>query len=81
MKLCSEEIDEKSETICSVVKNHFIRCSRPLIKLVDSCLPSESKGVPEMLFQSIANTAQYLCKTDGEHIFGKQHIIIIKKEL
>ncbi|XP_044267271.1 uncharacterized protein LOC123013035 [Tribolium madens] len=68
LKKCSDQIDENTETACSTIKNHFSRCSKPLVSLLESCVPEESKGVPELIFGSVQSAFKYLCKTDGEHI-------------
>ncbi|EFA10007.1 uncharacterized protein LOC661814 [Tribolium castaneum] len=69
LKKCSDQIDENSETACSAMKNHFMRCSKPMSSLLESCVPEESKGVPDLVFASVHSAVNYLCKTDGEHIF------------
>lgn len=70
VKECADEIPEQSETACSSIKNHFLTCSRPMLKLLDRCMPEESKGVPALIFRSIESATDFVCKSNGEHIFG-----------
>ncbi|RZC42082.1 uncharacterized protein BDFB_012423, partial [Asbolus verrucosus] len=78
LKECTSEIDENTETACSAIKNHFLRCSKPLVKLLETCLPEQSKEVPNLVFQSVNSAITYLCKTDGEHIFELANTCVFK---
>lgn len=66
---CTNEIDEDSETICSTIENHFEKCSKPVVKVFEECLPEKSKDVPAFLVKAVLSTSKYLCQADGEHIF------------
>ncbi|XP_018568673.1 uncharacterized protein LOC108908959 [Anoplophora glabripennis] len=66
---CTNGIDEDTETMCSAVENHFERCSKPVVKIFEECLPEKSKDVPAFIIKAILSVSKYLCKTDGEHIF------------
>ncbi|KAJ8964561.1 hypothetical protein NQ314_004865, partial [Rhamnusium bicolor] len=66
---CTNTIDEESETMCSVIKTHFEKCSKPVVRLFEECLPEKSREIPSFVTRSILSVSEHLCKTDGEHIF------------
>lgn len=70
LKECADEVDQNTETACSAIKNHFLRCSKPFLELLENCVPEKSKEVPKLVFHAVNSGISYLCKTDGEHIFG-----------
>ncbi|KAJ8940683.1 hypothetical protein NQ318_017733 [Aromia moschata] len=66
---CVNDIDEESETMCSAVNNNFEKCVNPVVSLFEECLPEKSKDLPSFIVKSFISVSDYLCKTDGEHIF------------
>ncbi|KAJ8918618.1 hypothetical protein NQ315_013124 [Exocentrus adspersus] len=66
---CTNAIEEDSETMCSAIKNHLEKCSKPIVNLFEECLPQKSRDIPAFVIKSMLATSDYLCKADGEHIF------------
>ncbi|XP_045472949.1 uncharacterized protein LOC123679617 [Harmonia axyridis] len=69
MKTCADKIDETAETSCSIMKNRMPKCLEPLIRVLRDCMPEGSKEIPEFFVNSLLQGIDYICKTDGEHIF------------
>lgn len=72
---CWEEIDSEDETMCMTMKNHFERCMKPMKDFFEECLPQKSRDIPDFVIKAFVNGADYICKADGEHIFGKYTLI------
>ncbi|XP_044754627.1 uncharacterized protein LOC123313709 [Coccinella septempunctata] len=66
---CGNEIDETAETSCSIIKNKMPKCLEPVMKVVKDCMPEGSKEIPDFILKSFLQGIEYICKTDGEHIF------------
>ncbi|KAK9890724.1 hypothetical protein WA026_012072 [Henosepilachna vigintioctopunctata] len=69
MKTCADKIDETAETSCSILKNKAPKCIEPVMKVLKDCMPQQSKEVPQFMLNSLLKGVDYICKTDGEHIF------------
>ncbi|KAG5894170.1 hypothetical protein JTB14_001865 [Gonioctena quinquepunctata] len=69
VQTCTDSIDETQETMCSTVKNHFAKCSKPLVNIFEKCLPEKSRDLPAFIVQTIVSTSNHICRIDGEHIF------------
>jgi hypothetical protein len=80
LKECADEVDQNTETACSAIKNHFLRCSKPFLELLENCVPEKSKEVPKLVFHAVNSGISYLCKTDGEHIFELANMCVFKTD-
>lgn len=77
MRECISSTDLEAETMCSFVKNHVEKCSRPIISMLEQCLPDKSKDLPSFLMKSAVSSIRYVCKIDGEHLFGKLSVYFV----
>lgn len=68
---CAGEIEIESYTICHVLQTEVPRCVKSISDFIDECLPERSRGIPDLIINSINATANYMCKTDGEHLVGR----------
>ncbi|KAL3269578.1 hypothetical protein HHI36_008642 [Cryptolaemus montrouzieri] len=79
LKSCADKIDQTQETSCSIAKNRLPKCMEPIIKVVRDCMPAESKGLPDFFMKSVLKGVEYICKTDGEHIFELGNMCLYKQ--
>ncbi|CAG9834924.1 unnamed protein product [Diabrotica balteata] len=77
---CMDEIELGSDTFCSLVKNNLAKCSKPLVDLITSCLPDESKDLPPMVQKIITAVVDEACHTTVEELLELLNPCIIDKE-
>ncbi|KAJ3646779.1 hypothetical protein Zmor_024351 [Zophobas morio] len=65
---CDDKVDD-SLTICHAIQSHTLNCTKPLLDVVDGCLPQKAKGLPTLGVKSLLSVADFLCKQTGESIF------------
>lgn len=70
LQKCDDSVDN-SLTICESIQTSVLNCTKPLLDVLDSCLPAKAKGLPTLGVQSLVSVSNYLCKLNGESIFGK----------
>ncbi|XP_057669967.1 uncharacterized protein LOC130902127 [Diorhabda carinulata] len=70
VQTCEGLIDKnEEETVCSGIKNHLEECTQPIVAVLEDCLPEKSKELPRFTVKTAVELSNYICKSDGEHIF------------
>ncbi|XP_072388551.1 uncharacterized protein [Diabrotica undecimpunctata] len=77
---CMDEIELGSDTFCSLVKNNLAKCSKPLVDLITSCLPDESKDLPVMGQKIITAVVDEACHTTVEELLELLNPCVIEKD-
>ncbi|KAJ8940672.1 hypothetical protein NQ318_017721 [Aromia moschata] len=65
---CLEAVDSSSETFCSLIKKHLLKCAEPVRKAIDDCLPQESKGLPRIALKILAAVVDQACSSTVEEV-------------
>ncbi|KAJ3646777.1 hypothetical protein Zmor_024349 [Zophobas morio] len=74
---CDEKFDD-SLTICESIQRHTFNCIRPLLQVIDDCLPQKAKGLPILGVKSLLSVADFMCKQTGESIFEQANPCLLE---
>ncbi|CAG9863956.1 unnamed protein product, partial [Phyllotreta striolata] len=65
---CIENIELGSKTICTLVKENFMQCFKPVRDVMVSCMPEESKDLPVMVGKVIVALVNTACQSTVEEV-------------
>ncbi|XP_056632279.1 uncharacterized protein LOC130442184 [Diorhabda sublineata] len=65
---CAEQIELGDDTFCSLIKKNLKKCSKPVIDIITSCMPNESKDLPSIIEKAIIATVEQACQSTVEEI-------------
>lgn len=66
---CRKRVDD-SLTLCESVQSSVLNCTKPVLDIVDQCVPQTAKGLPSLAVESLVSVLDRLCKMTGESILG-----------
>ncbi|KAJ8918634.1 hypothetical protein NQ315_013140 [Exocentrus adspersus] len=77
---CIDNIDLGSDTFCAIIRKNLGKCSEPVKKLLDGCLPEESKDLPAMGIKIISAIIDQACNSTVEEILELFNPCMMEKE-
>ncbi|XP_028143500.1 uncharacterized protein LOC114337290 isoform X1 [Diabrotica virgifera virgifera] len=77
---CVDDVELGSETFCSLINKNLVKCTKPAIDLIASCLPEESKDLPVMLEKMLAAVVKQACSSTVEEVLELMNPCALEKD-